>query len=99
MTTSQNFCYTNAVELAVSPYDFVLKFMRNEAENTGTGSEPRLVLADSMVVAMSPAHAKAMLPAIYNAVLEYEKQFGKIGLLPEMQEKFDTAFGKLVSKS
>lgn len=92
MSDKPTFVYANAMDLAVSPYDFCLRFIRNEANNMGAGNPPDVIKADSVVVAMSPAHAKAMLPSLYRAVLEYERQFGKIGLMQDMLDDFNKTF-------
>lgn len=94
---SDDFFYANAMELAVSPYDFSLRFIRNAAgqvalpEGVRTGEVP-VVTRASMTVGMSPTHAKAMLPALVNAVLRYEEQLGKLTIPQEMQTAFDALF-------
>jgi hypothetical protein len=95
MTAEPKFFYANALELSVSPYDCSLRFVRNEVDQGQTpmtGSAIKFHEADTLTVCMSAAHLKAMLPSLLSAVVDYEKNFGKLGLLPELQTAFDKVF-------
>jgi len=97
MTSDGKFFYTNALEVAASSYDVNLKFMRN-GTSTGASSDasPVIELKDEITVAMSPAHAKAMLPSLLRIVLEYEKHSGAPIALPnDMQKLWDETFKSL----
>ena len=103
MSDDAKYFYANAVQIAVTPFDVTLTFMRNGIPNgavtTLVPTQTQGKVVDSSAIGMSPSHAKAMLPAIYNAIVEYEKSFGKLGLPPELQANFDKVFGKPADKS
>ena len=76
MSEDKQFFYANSVEVAVTIFDVNLKFMR-----TGTPKSPPKVgiqqnippvLLDEMVIGMSPQHAKALLPALTEALKLYD---------------------------
>lgn len=97
MSNEPKFFYANAMEMAASPYDISLKFMRNGAEVAkpvvpGTTVEATAVLLDSLAVSMSPSHFKAMLPGLVKIVVEYEKQFGLIPLPPDAAAVWNASF-------
>ena len=99
MDSDGKFFYTNAMEVAVSVYDFTFKFIRQGAAPPKPGATQAAVLRlDEMAVSMSPAHAKAMLSGIFKAVLDYEKQFGHIALEKETEQQFAQTFGSILKK-
>lgn len=95
MTIETKFFYANALELGTSPYEIGLKFMRLGTSTPDTpragqdGQELQSSVLDALHVSMSPSHAKAMLPALVNSVLDYEKKYGKIPLSSESRDKWD----------
>ena len=97
MESDRNFFYANGLEVAVSPYDINLKFLRQgspENAETGVATQPEKI--DEVTVAMSPAHAKAMLPGIFKAIVHYEQTFGSISLESKVEEDFGNTFGKII---
>ena len=93
MDTEGRFFYTNGLELAVSAYDFNLKFLRQGApENPEPGKQLAPARLDELIVGMSPGHAKTMLVGLYKAVRDYEANIGHITVNAEDQKKFDDAF-------
>lgn len=97
MVGEQKFFYTNGMELAVSAYDVTLKFLRNGAMSTvgaekGVTVEATIEVLDTLVVGMSPSHAKALVPGLMLAITQYEKQHGKIPLPPEAVSAWNTTF-------
>lgn len=95
----KKFFYSNGLEIAVSPYDFNLKFLRTGAR---AGIEPgdpvTSIPLDEIIIAMSPAHAKAMISGLYNSVVDYEKTIGPISIDSAGQDNFMKTFGPLLSK-
>jgi hypothetical protein len=100
MAIDEKFFYTNGVEVGISPFDINLKFMRNgtatpdsvkEAAKAAP-AETAAMIRETMTVAMSPAHAKTMLPLLWQMVQIYEQNFGAITLPPEQRAKWDAAF-------
>lgn len=92
MSSEDQFFYTNAVVIGVSPFDVNLKFLRQGTPSgIQTGAVAPVDLAE-LTVAMSPAHAKSMLVGFYNAIVEYEKKVGRITLEEANQQSFDKAF-------
>lgn len=78
------FFYTNAAEMSVSAYDITIKFIRTEAELVeGAQREVRSTPRDAIAIAMSPSHAKAIIPGLLRLIKDYEKQFGPIPLADE----------------
>lgn len=97
MEKENKFFYANGLEIAVSPFDFNLKFLR---QGTSTDAKPGEILPparlDELIVSTSPAHAKAMLASLFKTVLDYEKNIGPIALNIEAATEFDTTFGALL---
>ncbi len=98
MPTETNFFYANAMETSVSVYDLSLKFIRTAPLGitpgmsppvAGTSVETKLEAAETLIVAMSPSHAKAMLPSIIHLIHQYEVRYGRIPLPPEQQAAWD----------
>lgn len=78
MSEDKHFFYANSVEIAVSTYDVNLKFMRTGTPKSTMQPGMQQVqpeLLDEMVIGMSPQHAKALLPALAQALQQYETQF------------------------
>lgn len=99
MDTEAKFFYCNGLELAVSPFDFNLKFVRQgAAPNAEPGKMTAPAKLDELMVAMSPAHAKAMLAGLYQSVKDYEANIGHITVTAEDQKKFEETFGPLLKK-
>lgn len=102
MDDELKFFYTNSVETAVSQFDFTLKFMRQGTTNPTqadavtaatsggvlAGTRPP-VTRDELSVAMSPTHAKALFIALANAVLDYEKNVGRIPFDKTYEDRFE----------
>jgi hypothetical protein len=99
MDTEKKFFYSNSLELAVSPYDFSLKFLRTGvAAGTTPGNAIVFVPLDEIIIAMSPGHAKAMLSGLYKSVVDYEKTIGPITIDKAGQDEFMNTFGPLLNK-
>ena len=99
MDTEKKFFYANSLEVAVSPYDFSLKFSRQgPPENIKSGEPPKPNKLDEFTVSMSPVHAKAMLAGLYRAVGEYEKNVGQIVLPKHQETEYQQTFAKLLGK-
>lgn len=99
MESDAKFFYANALEVAVSPFDFSLKFMRQgtPAEAVHNVPSPAATL-DAMIVGMSPTHAKAMLSGLFKAVMGYESENGTISVPAEVQAEFLNTFGQIMQK-
>lgn len=99
MGLDEQFFYANGLELAVSPYDITLKFLR---QGTPEGAAPGVELQPKRIaelsVAMSPVHAKAMLSGLYTAIMGYEESVGAIALPAEAQKTFNETFALLLKK-
>jgi len=67
--------YANVFEAVVGPYDLVMDFGFKSPDQTKKGSPDFEVVSR---VAMSLAHAKAMLPALARVIAEYEQNVGPI---------------------
>lgn len=87
MSIEPKFFYSNSSELTASAYEIGIRFMRNGVPvsevphgTVGTSESAEATVQDVMVVAMSPGHAKAILPGLLNVVRQYEEQFGSIPL-------------------
>ncbi len=99
MSLEEKFFYTNSVQVAITPYDFSLKFTRNgtETDNTPRPSGtlkvdvPAKVL-DVMTVSMSPSHAKALLVALKQIVDMYEQRHGLIPVPVDVKNQWDKYF-------
>ena len=99
MSNEGKFFYSNGLEVAVSPFDFNLKFLRQGApENAEAGKLLAPSRLDEIIVAMSPSHAKAMLAGLYSAVMDYETNIGPITISNEDQKKFNETFGPILKK-
>lgn len=71
--------YTDAVFINFNPFGYSFDFAQ---------SVPQLKMFKIIQrVSMSPQHAKALVQALQNQVLAYEKQFGEITLTAAMQEQ------------
>lgn len=95
MIDEKNFFYANAIEVAYSPYDVSLKFQRNGAD-ASSSSAAREVMPKTLndfIISMSPGHLKAMLPALYRAVCDYERKYGEMPLPQDVRKEYDAAFG------
>lgn len=100
MTDETKFFYTNGLEASVSPYDVSLKFFRNvtapppagTVRPVGERTESRATAAETLVVSMSPTHAKAIIPSMIQLIEEYENTFGPLPLPPEIQLIWDRRF-------
>lgn len=91
------FFYANGAEMAVTPYDVTMKFLRNGSSTSSVGSAPNTAgapmeatptILDTMSVSMSPSHAKTVAAAMLHLIREYEKQYGTIPLTVESAEKW-----------
>ncbi len=101
MEVTKQFFYCNGAELTVSPFDINLKFLRQvmpEDTVPNTDQQIKLVKEAEFTVAMSPAHAKVFLNALFMSVINYEKNIGPISLQSEQQQLFDKTFGPLLNK-
>ena len=85
MTEDPKFFYANAVEVALSAYDFSFRFMRQgppmpgkKLGEPGGQQQVEAVLFDAFTVAMSPSHAKAVMNALIENIRTYEAAFGPI---------------------
>lgn len=96
MSEDKQFFYANSVEVAVSAFDFNLKFLRNgtSASNPKQNSKQHtakvranIELRDEMVIGMSPQHAKAMLPHLTEMLKAYEETFGPLPDIAKLQEQ------------
>jgi hypothetical protein len=67
--------YANAVNITVGPYDLVMDFGFRAPEQIAKRSPEYEIVAR---VAMSLAHAKAMLPGLARVIQQYESQVGPI---------------------
>jgi hypothetical protein len=67
--------YANVVDITVGPFDMVIDFGFKSPEQTKRQSADYEVVAR---VAMSLAHAKAMLPLLARIIAKYEQQVGPI---------------------
>ena len=93
------FFYCNAAEIAVSPYDFSFKFIRNGSpEGAKEGAKVQPAKLDEFTVSMSPAHAKVLLSGYFRAILDYEKSVGPIAVEANSQDEFNRTFGLLIKK-
>jgi hypothetical protein len=67
--------YANTVNITVGAYDLVMDFGFRTPEMTAKQSPDYEIVAR---VAMSLAHAKAMLPGLARVIQQYESQVGPI---------------------
>lgn len=99
MDADNKFFYANGLEVAVSPFDFNLKFLRQGADSDAVGGAPAATKRlDEIIIGMSPAHAKAMLSGLFTSVSDYEKSFGIINLPNEALNEFNKTFAPLLDK-
>lgn len=102
MDSDGNFFYANALEMAVSQFDFSFRFLRQGAAPPklsvapGSAQQTGILRLDAMVVGMSPSHAKAMVGAIFKAVREYEKTYGKIPVEKAVEDDYQATFAPLL---
>ena len=66
--------YANNVDLATSPWDVRLVF----TELVGSGTPTKIEKFLRAHVVMTPSHAKALIQALSNTLLEHEKAYGTI---------------------
>ena len=69
--------YSNSANMEVTPWDFKIIF--GELKR----SEGKMVIEQSVEIAMSPQHAKALADVLSSNVREYEKSIGEIKLPPQ----------------
>ena len=104
MNNENRFFYANSAEVSVSPYEISIKFIRQgapESKPSKGRQEPQNVLPiniEDFVIAMSPSHAKALLPGLFNSVMQYEKNLGDIPLEAVAKKQFNDTFGPLLGK-
>lgn len=99
MELDKQFFYSNGLEISVSPYDITLKFLRQGSpEGAAPGVELQPQKLAELSVAMSPAHAKAMLSGLYTSIMSYEQSVGAIALQADAQKIFDETFAPLLKK-
>ncbi|MFA5238314.1 MAG: DUF3467 domain-containing protein [Phycisphaerae bacterium] len=67
--------YVNVVELTASPYDFTFDFGLKTPEQLKQGGSD---FERTVRIAMSPSHAKSMLPILTDSIRTYEENFGII---------------------
>ncbi len=67
--------YANVVQMTTGPFDLVMDFGFKNPEQTVQGSTEYETVVR---VAMSLAHAKAMVPLLARVIAEYEQQVGPI---------------------
>jgi hypothetical protein len=72
--------YTNFVQGQFSPFD--MSFMIGEA--LGPGPDGKQMIQQKVRITMAPMEAKIFLMIIANAVQNYEAQFGKLSIPPEL---------------
>ena len=72
--------YSNAVNVAISLYDFRLIL----GERQGASGDPAQIKSVAKVF-LSPPHAKALARLLARQVERYERQFGPIPVPPEQQ--------------
>lgn len=97
MAVDEKFFYSNAIEVAVSPFDINLKFIRNGTAtpaqvvpvNTPVDATP--IVQEAMVVAISPSSLKTMLPGLLQAVAIYEQKFGAIPIASDALARWNAA--------
>lgn len=96
MEIEKQFFYTNGAEIAVSPYDLNIKFLRQGtpegASGNPVGNNIQPTTMAELTVAMSLSHAKTLLPGLYQSIIDYERSFGLIAVTPDAQNIFDTTF-------
>jgi hypothetical protein len=86
--------YANSLDLVASPYDVQLRFSRKGVVSKPDDGPPVAGEIEHMVVSMSIAHLKAMLPALVDAVVKFEAQMGTVGIPEEFQKTFDQVVNK-----
>lgn len=100
MSVDSKFFYANSMEASVSSYDVSLKFARNItvapkdglAAKAGEGVESIVAPAETLVVSMSPSHAKAILPTMIRMIQKYEESYGVIPLDSDMKAIWNATF-------
>jgi hypothetical protein len=89
---NKNFLYCNQVQIASSPWDVLFSFQRAGLEMNPNGSlGSNIVVKDEVELAMTPAHAKLLLSALYEQINQYEKNVikTKIPLDETSQKTYD----------
>jgi hypothetical protein len=79
--TKPEVLYCNVLSVVISPFDFVFDFGYKTPEQAKAKSVEYEIVAR---IAMSPQHAKSMLPILKRMIKEYED---KIGHIPIAQHK------------
>jgi len=74
--------YSNSVSIMNGQFDIRLLF--SEIVSEGIGKPVESILRAN--IAMTPAHAKALIGALTNAIEEYPKAFGEIPWPPKNQD-------------
>lgn len=99
MESDNKFFYSNGLQVAVSPFDINLKFLRQGApDNAVEGKPMQPQVLDEIIIAMSPAHAKAMLSGLFQSIMSYEKDVGPIALPADLQKAFNETFTTVPKK-
>ncbi|MDD4964913.1 MAG: hypothetical protein PHI11_13455 [Gallionella sp.] len=97
MESEKNFFYSNGLELAVSPYDINLKFLRQGTpDGSVVGNTPAPIRLDEMTVSMGPALAKTIAVMLFKVIEDYEKNIGHIALQAQEQKIFEDVFGTIL---
>lgn len=95
-----DFFYANSLEAHCTSYDVTLRFLRSKLKPgakapLGDGNpDDFLDSPDIMSVSMSPMHLKAMLPALYQLVTQYEARFGKLGIPADSAAAWEKIFNQ-----
>lgn len=85
--------YANSVQIISTAYDVLFEFSVNTPVGVITPDTQNFALERSNIcrVRMSPQHAKSVLVILLQQVTDYEKKFGKLGLDPDNQAKWEAA--------
>ncbi len=67
--------YVNVMDVTMGPFDVVIDFGFKGPEQSRRGSADYDIVAR---IAMSPGHAKSMLPLLARMIADYEQQVGPI---------------------
>jgi hypothetical protein len=74
--------YTNSISVMNGQFD--IRFLFSEIVSEGVGKPVESVLRAN--ITMTPAHAKAFVLALTNAIEQYPKMFGEIPWPPKKQD-------------
>jgi hypothetical protein len=72
--------YSNSVQIRVSPWDFSFRF-----GHVSPVGQDREIAQYDVTVMMSPQHAKATFRLLEQQVANYEKRFGEIPILGNIE--------------